>query len=326
MGELLLERLALCDVAGVQHDPADVLVVEQVGVQDLELARLAVAMAQRALDHLPVAARVGGAVGEQTQQRAGVLLRDEAVEARAEQLLGRVAEDVLGGGALVGDRRVAPTTVIRSLEFCTSEAKRASLRCAWISSVSRAPSSASASWVASASQGSARLARGSDWARQHEQAEQPLAYGQREHDPRYVLLVELHRGEHRGLERDAARRACIGAAPATRGDLLGQRARRPVGLVVARHRGQRRRPRSGTALRRPGRRAAGRSVSARPVASPRASHRRRARAEARRAAARARPTARAGGPGRPSASRPGRTARPTPRSSRSGRGRRGAAP
>ena len=40
VGELLLERLALADVAAVEDDAADVLVVEQVGVQDLELARL----------------------------------------------------------------------------------------------------------------------------------------------------------------------------------------------------------------------------------------------------------------------------------------------
>ena len=38
VGELLLERLALADVAAVEHDAADVLVVEQVRVQDLELA------------------------------------------------------------------------------------------------------------------------------------------------------------------------------------------------------------------------------------------------------------------------------------------------
>ena len=86
VGELLLEGLSLADVAGVQDDPAHVLVVEQVGVQDLELAQLAVAVAQRALDHLAVAARVGRAVGEQPQQAAGVLLGDQPVEARADQL------------------------------------------------------------------------------------------------------------------------------------------------------------------------------------------------------------------------------------------------
>ena len=38
VGELLLERLALADVAAVEHDAVDVLVVEQVGVEHLELA------------------------------------------------------------------------------------------------------------------------------------------------------------------------------------------------------------------------------------------------------------------------------------------------
>ena len=82
------------------------LVVEQVGVQDLELAQAAVAVAQRALDDLSIAARIARAVGEQPQQAPGVLLGDEAVEAGAEQLIRRIAEDVLGGGALVGDRGV----------------------------------------------------------------------------------------------------------------------------------------------------------------------------------------------------------------------------
>ena len=108
VGELLLEGLALADVAGVQDDAPHVLVVHQVGVQDLELAQVAVSVAQRALDDLPVAARVGRSVSEQPQQAAGVLLRDEAVEAGADELLRPIAEDALGGGALVGDRGVRP--------------------------------------------------------------------------------------------------------------------------------------------------------------------------------------------------------------------------
>jgi hypothetical protein len=108
VGELLLEDLALADVAGVQDDAAHVLVVQQVGVEDLELPQLAVAVAQRALDHLPVRTRVGRSVGEQPQQLAGVLFRHQAVEAGAEELLRRIPEDVLGGRALVGDRRVRP--------------------------------------------------------------------------------------------------------------------------------------------------------------------------------------------------------------------------
>ena len=43
--ELVLERLALADVAAVEHDSADVLVLEQVGVLHLELQPTAVARA-----------------------------------------------------------------------------------------------------------------------------------------------------------------------------------------------------------------------------------------------------------------------------------------
>ena len=69
VGELLLEGLALADVAAVEHDPADRAVVEQVGVQDLEVAQAALLVGQQAVDHL-VAARRGGAVVEPAQQPA----------------------------------------------------------------------------------------------------------------------------------------------------------------------------------------------------------------------------------------------------------------
>ena len=54
--ELLLERLALADVAAVEHDAADVLVVQQVGVLDLEPESRAVPVRDRALDRVRVAA------------------------------------------------------------------------------------------------------------------------------------------------------------------------------------------------------------------------------------------------------------------------------
>ena len=54
--ELVLERLALADVAAVQDDAADVLVVEQVGVLHLELQPRAVAVPERALDHVRLGA------------------------------------------------------------------------------------------------------------------------------------------------------------------------------------------------------------------------------------------------------------------------------
>ena len=59
--ELVLERLALADVAAVQDDAADVLVLQQVRVLHLELEPGAVAMPERALDHvrLRAAADVG---------------------------------------------------------------------------------------------------------------------------------------------------------------------------------------------------------------------------------------------------------------------------
>ena len=50
--ELRLEGLALADVAGVEDDAPDVLVVEQVRHEDLELARAAVLVHERALDRL----------------------------------------------------------------------------------------------------------------------------------------------------------------------------------------------------------------------------------------------------------------------------------
>ena len=49
MGELRLERLALADVARVEDDAADVLVVDQVREEDLEVPDGAVVMAQRGL-------------------------------------------------------------------------------------------------------------------------------------------------------------------------------------------------------------------------------------------------------------------------------------
>ena len=50
MRELVLEGLALADVAAVEHDPLDVLVVEQLGVLHLELQPAAVAVLQRAVE------------------------------------------------------------------------------------------------------------------------------------------------------------------------------------------------------------------------------------------------------------------------------------
>ena len=70
VGELLLERLALADVAAVEHDAVDVLVVEQVGVEDLELTHLAVLVAQAALEHLGAGGGVRGGVGQDVRKAA----------------------------------------------------------------------------------------------------------------------------------------------------------------------------------------------------------------------------------------------------------------
>ena len=52
MGELLLERLALADVAAVQDDAAHVLVLEEVGVLYLELKPGPVPVTEAAFDHV----------------------------------------------------------------------------------------------------------------------------------------------------------------------------------------------------------------------------------------------------------------------------------
>ena len=52
MGELLLERLALADVAAVQDDAAHVLVLEEVGVLYLELKPGPIPVTEAAFDHV----------------------------------------------------------------------------------------------------------------------------------------------------------------------------------------------------------------------------------------------------------------------------------
>ena len=72
--ELVLERLPLADVAAVQHDAADVLVLEQVGVLHLELEPGAVAVPEGALDHVglgaPADVRLADAGDDLRQPRA----------------------------------------------------------------------------------------------------------------------------------------------------------------------------------------------------------------------------------------------------------------
>ena len=103
VGRAAPRRRALAHVAAVEDDPADVLVVEQVRVQDLEVAGGAVAVDERALDRL-LAVAEGGVLGEHLLQALRSDGRDELVEAPAGDLVGRVAEQPLDRRALVGDR------------------------------------------------------------------------------------------------------------------------------------------------------------------------------------------------------------------------------
>ena len=109
VGELVLERLALADVAAVQDDAADVLVLEQVRVLDLELEPGAVAVPERALDHvgLGAAADVGLAdAGDDLREPRPVGRREQPGELAALDLVGAVAEHALDRRALVGDDAV----------------------------------------------------------------------------------------------------------------------------------------------------------------------------------------------------------------------------
>ena len=83
MGQLVLEDLALAHVTGVEDEAADVLVGQQVGEQDLELARAAVLLQQRALERLGLL--VGGhRLGDKAREPHPVRLADEIRERAAE--------------------------------------------------------------------------------------------------------------------------------------------------------------------------------------------------------------------------------------------------
>ena len=103
MRELFLERLALADVAAVEDDAADVLVAEQVRAVELELVRRAVAVDQRALDHLRLLARERGHVDEHFADTVTVRGIEELFEAPPCHLLRVIAEQALDRRALIGD-------------------------------------------------------------------------------------------------------------------------------------------------------------------------------------------------------------------------------
>ena len=101
MLELRLECLAFTDIPTVEDDPAHRFVLDEVGVQDLELASAPVAMAQRAFDHLGVAADVTWPIREQVKQPAVLTGQQQPVEPGPDDLLGRIAEGLLDRWALV---------------------------------------------------------------------------------------------------------------------------------------------------------------------------------------------------------------------------------
>jgi hypothetical protein len=107
--ELVLERLPLADVATVEDDAAHVLVLQQIGVLHLELEPGAVAVPERALDHvgLRAAAHVGFAhAGQDLRQPRPIRLVEQPAELRSLELVDAIAEDTLYGGALVRHRPV----------------------------------------------------------------------------------------------------------------------------------------------------------------------------------------------------------------------------
>ena len=107
--ELVLELLPLADVAPVEHDAADVLVLEEVGVLDLELEPRAVAMLQAAVDHVGLGASADVRLPdarEDLHQARLVRWSQQLRELGALDLVDPVAEHAGDRGALVGHRPV----------------------------------------------------------------------------------------------------------------------------------------------------------------------------------------------------------------------------
>ena len=97
--------LPLADVAAVEHDAADVLVLEQVGVLHLEPERRAVAMDERALEGVRVGAAAAVA-GDELVEARPVGFAQEPAELGPLHLVCPITEYALDRGALVGDDAV----------------------------------------------------------------------------------------------------------------------------------------------------------------------------------------------------------------------------
>ena len=105
--ELLLEELALADVASVHDDPAHVRIERQVGPEALDVEPPAVAVAPAELDQLGRVVLLAGEFGEQGHDAGHVVGMDEVFdEPRAEELLDLIAHDALDRRALIADRGV----------------------------------------------------------------------------------------------------------------------------------------------------------------------------------------------------------------------------
>ena len=104
MREFRLEALAFADVTRIEQDPADVLVIDEVGEQDLELACLAVLVDQAALQRGD--ALTGRSGGNALREPLPVADDRKAVEALPEKIVRDVTKDAFDRRALIGDRGV----------------------------------------------------------------------------------------------------------------------------------------------------------------------------------------------------------------------------
>ena len=100
MGELLLEHLALGDVAGVEDDPSDVGIVQQVRAEGLDVNPRSVSVPNAKLDQARGSIPVPGQERHDARCLVGV---DQIREARTQDLLWPIAEDALDGWAHVSD-------------------------------------------------------------------------------------------------------------------------------------------------------------------------------------------------------------------------------
>ena len=105
MRELLLEGLTFTDVAAVEHDATDMLVMQKVGVLDLEPQSRTVPVTDGTLDRVSLG--VARAVNrDQLRKQRPVGLTEQPVEPRSFDLVDPVSEQALDRRALVGDEAV----------------------------------------------------------------------------------------------------------------------------------------------------------------------------------------------------------------------------